>query len=239
MADDEVTPTSFPDLFTPMKNNIPSFLKPRDHVLFMGDSVTHAHRRPEELHDCYYLGGGYAKMIAAELNADYPQLALRFSNRGECGHGVRELELRWQRDCLELKPTVLSVMIGINDSNPNLNPPQSLAEFERTYRKLLTAARDAMPDLRLVLMEPFGFVPEIAPPAPAVGCDPARVERVRARQPIVASLAAEFGARWVPLAGLFEQAMRDAPPEHWALDGVHPSAAGHLLMARAWLRAIA
>jgi len=52
---------------------------------------------------------------------------------------------------------------------------------------------------------------------------------------VVRKLAVEFGAELLPLDGLFAQAATQAPAAYWAPDGVHPSAAGHALIAETWL----
>jgi lysophospholipase L1-like esterase len=54
----------------------------------------------------------------------------------------------------------------------------------------------------------------------------------------VRRLAREFGALLVPFDGIFAQAATLREPEYWAGDGVHPTPAGHALMAQTWLRAI-
>jgi len=55
---------------------------------------------------------------------------------------------------------------------------------------------------------------------------------------IVRELAREYGAMLVPLDGLFAAASAKAEPAYWAPDGVHPSPAGHALIADAWLRTV-
>jgi lysophospholipase L1-like esterase len=53
----------------------------------------------------------------------------------------------------------------------------------------------------------------------------------------VRQLAREFRAIYVPFDGVFAAAACRREPAFWAPDGVHPSPAGHALMAEAWLRA--
>ena len=62
------------------------------------------------------------------------------------------------------------------------------------------------------------------------------VVEVNQRRAVVAQLAGEFRATLVPFQSLFDEAVEKAPPDYWALDGVHPTAAGHMLMAKCWLR---
>jgi len=209
-------------------------IRPHDRVVFIGDSVTHGHRRPEEIHDCYHLGCGYVKMIAAELRADRPELNLTIFNRGVCGNDLSHLEERWQEDCIDLQPTVVSVLTGVNDANPKID--QSLEQYESSYRGLLERTRAALPDVRFILLEPFGFM--VSPPPELESITSDRVERVRQRQPIVKELADAFDACFVPLQSVFDEAIKRAPSEHWAADGVHPSAAGFLLIARQWLATV-
>ena len=106
--------------------------QPNGHILFQGDSITNAFRKPEEVCNAYQLGSGYAMLIAAQLLAARPRETLRFTNRGVCGEGVKELLNRWQTDCLDLRPDVLSLLVGINDSRPiEPNPVNSLEEYEQ------------------------------------------------------------------------------------------------------------
>ncbi len=210
-------------------------IRPNDTILCIGDSITHAHRRPEELHDCYYLGGGYVKLAAARLNARQPELNLRWINRGECGDNVARLKARWQRDCLDLKPSLVSILVGINDSGESCPHAGDVQTFEHLYRNLLQTTRDALPTVRFCLLEPFGLVVP-TPPLPAQAPTPTRLANLKRIQPVIPRLANEFDAIPIPLQTVFDEACKRAPAAHWALDGVHPSAAGHELIATQWLK---
>lgn len=197
-------------------------------VLFIGDSVTDCGRNREAPDD---LGRGYVFMAAGRFAAAYPELGARFLNRGIGGHEVVNLQWRWQTDCLDLKPDWVSVLIGINDcwrryDRNKITPAEA---FETTYREILAQTRDTL-GARLILMEPFVLpVPE---------------DRVRWREDLdpkidaVRRLAREFDALYVPLDGLFAAASCRREPAYWAADGVHPTAAGHGLIAEAWLRTV-
>lgn len=198
-----------------------------DRVLFQGDSITDAKRVREDGND---LGKGYALIAAAQFSSLYPEKQVTFLNRGISGNRVKDLQNRWQEDCLDLKPDVVSIYIGINDTwrKFDRNDPTSAEQYEEGYRDLLNRTRQL--DAKLVLVEPFVLpVPE---------------DRKRWREDldpkihIVRELAREYGARLVSLDGLFAQASTKAPSAFWAPDGVHPSPAGHALIARAWLQAV-
>jgi acyl-CoA thioesterase-1 len=197
-------------------------------VLFQGDSITDAGRSRENLND---LGYGYAAMAAAWFSAAHPELSVRFLNRGISGHRAKDLRARWQEDCLDLRPTWVSIMIGINDTWRAFDSgdPTSAEDYEADCRFLLEQVREHL-SARLILMEPFLLPTPPDREAWRVDLDP--------RIHVVRKLACEYGALLVPLDGMFARAAAHRPPEFWAGDGVHPSQAGHALIARAWLERV-
>lgn len=207
-------------------------LQPNDLVLFQGDSITHAFRKPEEVGVSYRMGAGWAMMVCAQLLAQRPEWSLRFENRGECGHGVNELLTRWQTDCLDLKPDVLSLLIGVNDaiSRMKYGTGATSAQFKDAYTHLLTRTRAQLPQVRLVLCEPFLLETGIVTRA--------WLEELRPRQQMVRELAHDFNAVFVPLQQRLEQAAASTGPAYWLFDGIHPNAAGQWLIMQAWLEAV-
>ncbi len=197
-------------------------------VLFQGDSITDAGRSRENPDD---LGGGYAKMVAARFEALYPEKKVRFINRGISGNRAKDLVARWKEDALDLKPTWISILIGINDCwrRYDRNDPTSRADFETHFRKVLDDSKKLL-KARLIILEPFLLpVPEDRI-AWREDLDP-KIDAAR-------KLAREFGAVYVPYDGLFAAASCRREPKFWAGDGVHPSAAGHAFMAEHWLKAM-
>ena len=210
-----------------------SGLRPGDVVLFQGDSITNAFRRPDEVSNAYQLGAGYPLILAAHLLQTRPADALQFHNRGVAGNTLGQVRARWQADALALDPTVISLLVGINDTayEAGGNTVLSAAQFEQEYRALLQESRRALPDVRFILCQPFALT---------VGLVTERwLAPLAQRQRVVASLAREFEAVFVPLQPDFDAATRQAPPAYWIYDGVHPTAPGHQLIAQAWLRAVA
>ncbi|MBY0013909.1 SGNH/GDSL hydrolase family protein [Paenibacillus typhae] len=202
--------------------------KDNDVIVFIGDSITDCGR---DYNDAGSLGSGYALMAAARLGLQYPENKLTVYNRGINGNRVTDLQRRWDKDCLELKPNWVSVYIGINDTWRWYDSgfETTAAEFEAAYRDLIERTKAAT-DARLVLVEPFVLpVPEDRK-GWRTDLDP--------KIHVVRSLAREYGAVLVPLDGLFAAASVKAEPAFWAGDGVHPSPAGHALIAEAWLKAV-
>ncbi|CAM3365822.1 SGNH/GDSL hydrolase family protein [Marinicrinis lubricantis] len=203
-------------------------IQENDIVLFQGDSITDSGRNRDNGDD---LGNGYALMAAAEFSYKYPRHQVKFFNRGISGNRVPDLQRRWQDDCLALKPNVVSIYIGINDTwrRYDSGNPTSAEDFYTNYRQLIIQTKDAL-NPKLVLVEPFVL--------------PVREQQKEWREDLdpkiaaVRELAREFADAYVPLDGLFAEASVSREPAYWAPDGVHLSPAGSALVADAWLKAV-
>ena len=199
-----------------------------DIVLFQGDSITDAGRYRD---DPAHMGYGYAMQAASWFHAWYPEIDVRFLNRGISGNRVVDLVARWQEDCLELRPSWISLLIGINETwrRYDSDDPTSTQDHAEAYRGLLERTIARL-NARLILCEPFVL------PVPAdredwrADLDP--------KIAVVRRLAREYNALYVPFDGVFAQAATRREPAFWAADGVHPTDAGHALMAQTWLRTV-
>jgi len=201
------------------------FIEATDTILFTGDSITDCGRIRE---DAGHLGFGYAAFAAAHVQARLAAPQLKIFNRGISGNRVCDLLQRFDADVLALQPTVVSILIGINDTwrRYDRNDATDATAFERDYRTLLEKIALHL-KARVVLLEPFLLhVPEDRH---------AWREDLNPKIDVTRKLAVEFGAELLPLDGLFAQAATQAPAAYWAADGVHPTAAGHGLIAETWL----
>ncbi len=194
---------------------------PGARILFQGDSITDGNRG-RSADPNHILGHGYVFIIAAKYGAAFPELKLDFLNRGISGNTVLDLEKRWQKDTLDLKPDVLSVLIGVNDEGRRV----PLDQYEQVYDKIITQARAANPKLKLVLCAPF------VKPTGKVS------EGIRKRQEVVARLAQKHRAALVQFQPVFDEAVKRAPADYWIWDNVHPTYRGHQLMADEWERVV-
>jgi lysophospholipase L1-like esterase len=200
-------------------------IEAHDRILFTGDSITDCGRVRENPE---HLGSGYAVLAAAHMQARLASPDLKIFNRGISGNRACDLLQRVEADLLALKPTVVSILIGINDTwrRYDSGNPTDAKAYERDYRSLLEQIETHL-EARVVLLEPFLLhVP-----------DDRFVwrEDLNPKIDVVRKLAIEFGAELLPLDGLFAQAATLAPAAYWAADGVHPTAAGHALIAETWL----
>lgn len=209
-------------------------IKRDDVFLFQGDSITDAFRsKTNQLPNVIEsLGSGFCGNVASQILRERPDDHLMFYNRGIDGNRIEQLLERWERDTLALKPNWLNILIGINDAwqaHEN-EPTQPLEMFEFVYRKIIDLSLESLPQVHLILCEPFllnyvGISKKLAP-------------FVLARAQVVRHLAAEYQAIFVPFQALMDQVVETIPVDYWTLDGVHPSAAGHALMAQFWLKTI-
>lgn len=206
---------------------IPAFHKDA-RVLFQGDSITDGNRG-RNMDPNHILGHGYVFVIAARYGAAFPERNLTFLNRGVSGNTVLDLAKRWQQDTLDLKPDILSILIGVNDNSKGV----PFDQYEQVYDKLLADARAANPNVRIVLCAPFTL---------PVGKKKEKYEEwnagIKQRQEIVAKLAGKYHAALVRFQPVFEAACQKAPADHWIWDGVHPTYSGHELMADEWVRTV-
>jgi lysophospholipase L1-like esterase len=200
-------------------------------VLFQGDSITDCGRHREAVEPNIGLGAGYAMLSAGRLLADHPDKNIRVFNRGISGNRVVDLYARWKIDALNLKPDVLSILIGVNDTWHAFgsNNGVGVERYGRIYHEILTWTLQSLPDVKIVLCEPFvlefGAVAE------------EWLEEIDERRRIVKKLAEEFNLAFVPIQSVLNEALKQAPPEYWLNDGVHPSLAGHQLITDQWLNA--
>lgn len=197
-------------------------------VLFQGDSITDMDRDRSNIRN---MGNGYPLFVASNFRADNPKFDIDFFDLGISGNRVSDLRDRWQTDCLDLYPDVLSVLIGINDTwrKYDSNLPSEFGEFESIYRSLLEDARRENPDIKIIIMEPFVLHVSEERASWREDLDP-RIQAVR-------RVAKDYADAFIPLDGLLNAAAIDTCPEQWAPDGVHPSSDGAALIARYWLEA--
>lgn len=230
---------SLPDIVKAAMPTAPSApkvqLADHDTILFQGDSITDAGRDKENNspNSNRMLGNGYALLAAVNLLETHAAKQLSIYNKGISGNKVHQLDARWDKDCLTIKPNVLSILIGVNDYWHTLSSGYdgTIQVYCNDYRKLLDRTMEALPDVKLIIGEPFA-VNHVK----AVTDDwfPAFDEyRAAARE-----IADAYGAVFIPYQQVFDEAAKRAAPSYWTGDGVHTTLAGAQLMAEAWLRAV-
>ncbi|MFS8616388.1 MAG: SGNH/GDSL hydrolase family protein [Solitalea sp.] len=204
-------------------------------VLFQGDSITDAGRNKEEqsANNGSALGGGYAFLAACELLYRHAGKNLSIYNKGISGNKVFQLAERWDQDCIQIKPDVLSILIGVNDywHKHNGNYDGTVQVYRDDYRALLDRTLKQLPNVQLIIGEPFAVNRVKA-------VDDSWYPEFDAYRAAAKEIATEFKAAFIPYQEIFNKAERSAPGSYWTPDGVHPSLAGANLMAHAWMETI-
>ncbi len=205
-------------------------MKDNDVILFQGDSITDGNRgRNEDLNHIH--GHGYQYILAAEMHADNTDKDFEVVNRGITGNRIADLYGRWKEHCINLKPTVLSILIGLNDCNSvyHWGHGSEPDRFKKIYRLMLDEVLEQNPDTLLVIMEPFFGVSK-------EGEDYNNYMQSHIGEYAAAAkeIAEEYGAVFVPLQDLFDEYAKHTDTFKLLWDGVHPTTGGHMLIARRW-----
>ena len=209
---------------------LPDFKK-GSRLLFQGDSITDMKWGRNQKDRNHYLGHSYVYLIAARLGVDMPQAQLDIYNRGVSGNTVADLRKRWQKDAIDMKPDLLSILIGTNDGGRGVQADA----FEADYIHILEASRNSNPDLRLVLLDPFVLRSGRLKDEKAWASRRSATDKLGI---VVARLAKDYDAVHVKTQDIFDSAAKAVAPAQWIWDGVHPLPQGHELIARNWLQEV-
>lgn len=228
---------ALPDLISDTELLSLAVLPPADGkvILFQGDSITDARRdKNGEAHPNHpaALGSGYAGLASSMLLAASPQAGWTCFNRGISGNKVFQLADRWDKDCLDLQPSVLSILIGVNDHWHKMKHGYdgSVEKYETDLRALLDRTQESLPQVSLIIGEPFAVKGGTA-------IEDNWFPEFDGYREAAQKIAEDYGAVFIPYQKIFDKALEKGPVAHWCPDGVHPSPAGNFLMARAWLKA--
>jgi len=204
-------------------------------ILFQGDSITDAWRNRENPNpnDLDAMGKGYPVVAGGDLLGRFAEKDIKVYNRGISGNRVPDLIARWQTDTVDLRPNILSILIGVNDfwRTKDSGAENTPEQYKGQYRQLLDETFEKLPDVKVIVCEPFGVknvkyvTDDWYPEFPKY-------------QQAAKEIAAEFDTLFLPYQSIFDKAEERAPGSFWTTDGVHTSLAGANLMAQSWLQLV-
>ena len=203
-------------------------------VVFQGDSITDCGRDRTQLQ---HTGRGYAHLAAAYLMGNFPGQYMCY-NKGISGNRIVDVYARIKQDIINLRPDYMSILIGINDVWHEINRQNGVdaPKFERIYNMLIQEIKEELPNIKIVIMEPF-----VLPGTATVSDEehPGRWETFRTecdlRQQAAKRVAEANGLTYMPLQEMLNEACTKAPADYWLMDGVHPTPAGNELIKQKWL----
>lgn len=200
-------------------------------ILFQGDSITDVGRARDNDEQ---IGRGYPHLIKSVLGFE-EGLKFEFVNRGISGSRIVDLYANIKMNIINLKPDVMSILIGVNDVWHELGPNHNGVDADKFYRiycMLIEEIKSALPNIKIMIMEPF----VLKASATEKQWDLFSVE-VEKRAKISKKVAEEFGLTFIPLQEKFNEVSTSISADFWLADGVHPTEAGHELIKREWLSA--
>ncbi len=202
-------------------------------ILFQGDSITDAGR--DRVNDSSR-GVGYATLVSAALGMEHPG-EFQFLNRGISGNRVIDLLARVKADMINLAPDYMSILIGVNDVWHELPGKNGVdpVRYELYYDLLIGQLKEALPELKIMILEPF-VLRGSATTEPEEKWEPFQTGVLKNAE-IARKIAKKHDLVFVPLQEKFDQAQQLAPADYWLADGVHPTAMGHEIIKREWMKA--
>ena len=198
-------------------------------ILFQGDSITDCGRRREQPSS---LGSGYAMMVTGQMGLEYPA-EHEYINKGISGNRSVDLYARIKADILNLKPDFMSILLGVNDvwHEYDGNNGVDADKFFRIYCMLIEEVKAELPDLQMMIMEPFC----LRGSATEAYYDEFRSE-VEKRACMAKKVAEKYSLTFLPLQKDFDALTDTMPASDLLSDGVHPTPIGHTLIKNAWIR---
>lgn len=205
-------------------------------VLFQGDSITDMAHIDSAADMNHIYGHSYVFLLAAYLGAEYPTNNIKIINKGVSGDRLEDMSARYKTDTLPYNPDIISILIGINDilQLADAEIIESDIAYKNRFQSLIDKTKAALPKTTIVICEPFCF-PEAA--------NEKYKGVLKKYLPLYSSAAKQIAEEnnliFVPLREKFEKAYQNNPQlgyKHWIWDGVHPTAAGHMLIAKQWLK---
>jgi len=205
-------------------------------ILFQGDSITDCGRSRENFDN---VGTGYPLLVKSLLGYEHPE-SFQFQNRGISGNRIVDVYARIKADIINLKPDYMSILIGVNDVWHEFGNHNGVDadKFEKIYGMLIEEIRAALPDIKIMILEPFclrASATENTEEYPDKW-NTFRTE-VEKRALKARAVSEKYGLTFVPLQEKLDKAAETTENTYWLADGVHPTAMGHELIKREWLKA--
>ena len=198
-------------------------------ILFQGDSITDAGR---DRGDDAFEGNGYPTLVKGAIQYDYPNEYMVY-NRGVSGNRIVDLYARIKADMINLKPDIMSILIGVNDVWHELDDENGVDahKFFKVYSMLIEELKEALPDVKIMILEPFVLKERATEEHWDVFYSEVRKRAEKAKE-----IAEKYDLLFIPQQDKFDEAAKLAENCYWSRDGVHPTVAGHELIKREWIK---
>ena len=199
-------------------------------ILFYGDSITDALREKENLSSIMAFGAGYVMQTAGRLYEKSP-VDYEIINRGISGNRIVDLYARIKKDVWNIKPDLLSILVGINDiwHEIEFENGVDLKRFDKIYRMMIDDTIAVLPNTKFILCEPFVCHGSATDKAYDRFCEVFDYAKV------VKKIADDYGLYFLPLQKVIDYA-NEKYGNIFLSDGVHPTVQGAVLIANEWIK---
>jgi len=209
-------------------------LKRKDRIIFVGDSITDAGRNYEAMPAGWSSwGDGYVHLINAFTTGVHPDQELMIINKGVSGNRITDLRQRWEQDIMNLKPDWVNIMIGVNDvwrhfdSTFSQDKQVTVDEFEKVYEELILNTKDRVKGI--ILIGAFMVEPNK---------NDSMRNMLEEYNMVTKKLAEKYKLLYIDIQNVIDEFTRFQSSYVLSSDRVHPSTAGHLLIAREWIKSV-
>ena len=218
------------------------YLKDTDVLLFQGDSITHGNRIESDFDMNHVIGHGYQDLLAQKLGLDNIERMPQIHNRGISGDTVQMIAARADKDIFALKPTILSILVGVNNGYFYLKGDKECCpeKYDVAFRKLLDDVVKAFPSIKLIIGQPFRYFDEsYLEKFNRTRDDELKALEVTAQISAYAEqIAKDYGAVFVRFKDALDSYVEKVPLSHIVWDGIHPTYVGHGILAECWLETV-
>lgn len=200
-------------------------LNKNSRILFLGDSITDVKFNRERM---FSIKG--SNIYALQLKKRFKKYSKSadVKIRGIASNRTYHVYDRLTKDCIDLKPDVLIMLIGVNDAWENYVPedyPPLLRPMEPHIREIYRRIRTELPDTQILYLMPF-MIDTVKEKLPFHKTLDEYREKLKA-------VAVENGAAVLDLQAVFNEAQKTIAPYKLAVDGIHPTNLGHKVIADA------
>jgi lysophospholipase L1-like esterase len=206
------------------------YLKPGDRVVFYGDSIT-----DQRL---------YTTFVESYAVTRFPGMNVAFVHSGwggdrVSGGGGGLIDTRLSRDVYAYRPTVITIMLGMNDGRYRAFDPAIFDEYASGYRHIVSSTKEALPGARMTLIQPSPYDDVTRPPTFEGGYNKVLLRCGQFVRELAAKESLDSADLNSYVVAALEKAMAldAAKAPDLIKDRVHPGPGGHLLMAAALLKA--
>lgn len=206
------------------------YLRNGDRVVFYGDSITD-HRL-------------YTTFVEAYVVTRFPSMDVSFVHSGwggdrVTGGGGGPIEKRLERDVVAWNPTVVTIMLGMNDGRYRSFDPNIFATYQEGLSNIIKELDDKLPGVRITLIRPSPFDDFTRPPKFDGGYNAVLIRYGEAVEEIAQATNHQVADLNKSMVEMLEKAGEKDPKLATEIipDRVHPHPSGHLVMAAALLEA--